>query len=662
MTMIGFDTETTGVDLYLGAQPFLVTFCDEQWNNTYFEWDVNPFTREVKIPAGDLEEIRNIIEGADWIVAQNVKFDVTALATIMPDFEWPWHKTYDTLVAGHLLASNHPKDLTSMAVEYLGVSIQKYEDALEIAVRECRNLARPLGWRIAKAGLPEMPSAKAETWKYDSWLPRAMSKRKLGERDWLSVTTEYANADSATTLALFIAQRKLLEQRGLWAIYQERLRALPVVYRIERRGVTASLKRIQELEERFGTLSQESQVRCEWIAEAYGYPGLQLPKGAKNKSLSNFMFNVMKLPPIYNAKAKSSEPCLNRDALIEYCDTLPPHSKPLRFIQSLRDKRLADTALSYLAGYQRFWEASGAGYYRLHPNLNFTGTDTLRMSSSNPNEQNISKREGFNLRYGFGPLPGREWWSLDYENLELRIPAYECGEPAMLKLFENPAEPPYYGSYHLLIFSILHPDKYDHNDPEGLVKAKDKYKSTWYQWVKNGNFADMYGAMIKSGTADRAFHVPGAQQLVSDRLQEKTKLNQKWITFAEKHGYVETLPDKSIDPKRGYPLLCTRSQWGKILPTIPLNYHVQGTACWIMMRAMTEVQTYLDDLERSGTDAFITMNVHDEIVLDFPFCANKGNLPLIERIQKIMTRLGDDVGVKLSTNIEYHPKHWADKS
>ena len=54
-----------------------------------------------------------------------------------------------------------------------------------------------------------------------------------------------------------------------------------------------------------------------------------------------------------------------------------------------------------------------SNWRKLHTSLNMCGTDTLRWSSNNPNSQNISKKEGFNLRYAFGPAPGREWWSLD---------------------------------------------------------------------------------------------------------------------------------------------------------------------------------------------------------------------------------------------------------
>jgi hypothetical protein len=90
--IIGLDTETTGLDLRHGAKPFFVTICDHEEVLSYWEWDVNPITREPIIPDGDIDEIRGEIDYADLIVIQNSKFDVAALDTIGIS-DWPWHKT-----------------------------------------------------------------------------------------------------------------------------------------------------------------------------------------------------------------------------------------------------------------------------------------------------------------------------------------------------------------------------------------------------------------------------------------------------------------------------------------------------------------------------------------------------------------------------------------
>lgn len=209
--------------------------------------------------------------------------------------------------------------------------------------------------------------------------------------------------------------------------------------------------------------------------------------------------------PVVAASAKTGEPSLDKNCLESYEVLLPQHSRQLAFVRNLRAKRKRDTAIAYMEGYRKFWKpwvpawpgavdpVTGAGWYVLHPSLNQTGTKTLRWSSSNPNEQNISKQEGFNLRYLFGPAPGREWWSMDAKNIELRIPAYESMEPEMVNLFERPDDAPYYGSIHLLNFHTVYPDIWEKELREvGFDKVgphcKKKYAASWYQFCKNGGF------------------------------------------------------------------------------------------------------------------------------------------------------------------------------
>lgn len=690
--IISLDTETTGVDFYHGAQPFLVTVCDTDWNNTFWEWNVDPFTRQVAAPLEDVEELVEAINQAEAIVLQNSKFDVTALLRLIPEdmlHEWPWDKTHDTLLAAHLLASNHQKDLNSLAVEYLAINISKYEDELEQAVKEAKTLVKELGWRVAAKGLPEMPSADKKVWKYDQWLPRAVAKRKIPgwKKEWLTLTSKYANTDSSVTLGVHQRQMELLEERGLLEIYETRLKLLPIVYEMEKHGVTCSKQRLDQLETTYRDESAKATRICTNIASGMGFE-LTLPKAGSNKSLTEFVFNGLKLEPIRNnTKKKTSAPDLDKRALEQYLETLPTNSKEHLFIRNLRDKRARDTALTYMEGYRKFGlvpEKYPAEWLVLHPSLNITGTDTLRFSSSHPNEQNISKREGFNLRYCFGPLPGREWWSLDAKNIELRIPAYESGEQEIIELFEKPDEPPYYGSTHLLNFHTIYPDIWNLEGGRlerelGSFEAafakvgphcKKKFAATWYQWCKNGGFAVQYGAIDRddgSGTADRAFHKPGAQSLLKARFSKLEQLNRKCINTANLLGYVETMPDKTVNPIRGYPLLCTRNQRGNIKPTVPLNYHVQGTAMWWMCKAMIRCFAQLNEWrEQDDVDACIVLQVHDELVFEFPKAANpiedpeNSNLEYVQTLADLMAQGGDDIGVPTPVGIEYNPETWSE--
>lgn len=676
---ISLDTETTGLDLNHGAKPYLVTIANDKGEQAYWEWDVDPYTRDVVVDPSDLRDIEQYVMDADIVVLQNAKFDVAALRTVAPKLaaRWPWAKTHDTLYSAHLLGSNQPKDLTSQAIRYLGVNIQPYEDAMRQEVMAARNEGKRRGYHIAAKGLPEMPSAKDTVWKYDCWLPRylAFVDGLDDDHPWWRVTADYANVDSLTTMALHQQHQQEIEERGLTAIYFERLKLLPIVYTMERNGITLSKRRLREITKTYRDESTKAKTRCVALAASYGYD-LVLPKSGVNNSLRNFMMGDGGLAlPVVAASKKTGEASLNAAVLEQYVSDYPERSKERVFVVSLMASRKRDTALAYMDGYQRFWRdfaADNPDYARLYCSVNPVGTDTLRWSSQNPNEQNISKKEDFNLRYCFGPADGREWWSIDAENIELRIPAYKApngGEAEMIALFEQPNEPPHFGSYHDLVCSVLHPEKYAACLRDG-VSFKDRYKATWYQWTKNGNFAVQYGAVAESGTADRAYHVPGGQAKVQSRFSRISQLNKQCIAFAQKHGFVETVPDKTVDPKRGYPLLCSRSERGYVKPTIPLNYVVQGTAMWWTSMASIRCFDYLQRRNRKlppSQHAYLIMNVHDELVFDFPKRYNPnakqpskryGNWRDIKAIADLMRYGGECIGVPTPVGIEYHPVSW----
>lgn len=655
--MIAKDCETTGVDFHHGALPFFFTFCDEAGEQLWWEADVDPVTRKPLWTSEDLAEIEEYGNlHSEWIY-QNCKFDLKAEKVVgirHPDDAWD--RVQDTLIAAHLLASNQPHDLTSLALQYLGANIEPLEKDLATAVHDARKLCRKEcpTWRLAKEGLPEMPSAKQTVWKADYWLPRTVCQ-VFGwpeSHPWQTVLSKYANSDSATTMILWKVMRAEIERRGLWAIYKERMRLLPVAYEMETRGVTLSGDRLEELLAEYGEESEQAAFRCLSTAASYGVD-LALSGDGSQGSLKSLLFDKLCLPPLKKSK-KTGEPSIDKSVIEGWEQSLD--GKPLEFIQAFAAKRKRDTACSYLEGYKRFWlpmESVADGWYVLHPNLNECGTDTLRWSSSHPNSQNISKKESFNLRRCFGPAPGREWWSLDAQNIELRIPAFKAGETELMDVFLEPDKPPYYGSYHLAIFDVLHPDLFRQHG----TKCKSLYESTLYQWVKNGNFAVLYGAGEE--TADRAYHVAGAHARIKHRFPKMAELSSRMEASAKRLGRVETIPDRSVDPDKGYPILVGRGAWGQVKPTTTLNYFVQGSACWWMGRAMVRCQPQLQE----WGDAWMVLQVHDELVFDFPMGKGKpswkSNLPRIRTLQRLMELGGKDIGVLTPVAIEYHDRDWS---
>lgn len=756
--ILALDTETTGGDFFHGSRPYIVTTCDDTGAIRYWEWPVDPRTRRPDIPKTDVYEIRDLIDTADRIVGQNLRFDVHALKTIGIEFDADdWAKVDDTLIAGHLLNSSTPHDLTSMIVQYLDDDISGLEKDLEKACKAARDWARRNrpAWRIAKEKQPDMPSAKEQTWKIDAWLPVVAAEEQglPANHAWRTVTAKYANADSGGTLKLWYTMKELLERRRLYAIYQERMRLVPVIWRMENRGVTVHAGRLNQLRDEYRANLQEMIQTLVAMAEAEGH-ALTVPKAGNNQSLLDLCFGwaevrcdvcqgAVRIPRGNVPKAKEMEaartkcrrcreagtarigyprvheyplldlpitirtdtgaPSLNKEARTIWLDELP--DGPVRnFVSALSAKSKRDTSINSLNAYERFMvplsgglrpvaspaatngkPAAPAGtaptrraavfgapavntsspilvrstlddpWHVLHPNLNPTGTDTLRMSSNNPNGQNVSKlpdEQGFSLRRVFGPAPGREWWPIDYENIELRIPAFEAGEQELMDVFLRPNEPPYFGSYHLVIFELLHPEKFR----QFGKRCKAEFESTWYQWVKNGNFAILYGAMERK--ADATYRVPGAYRRIRGRFPKMAALADRMIALANRTGGVETVPDRNVDPTRGYPIICSRGKRGEILPTVPFNYHIQSTAMWCTARAMVRTDARCSEWRAEGFDAWLALQVHDEIVFDLP-AGGRRNLPRVKELVALMEKSGDDIGVPLKAAAKYCPNNWA---
>ncbi len=718
--LISLDTEDTGLDFVHGAKPFLVTSCDDEGVIRYWEWDVCPLTRQPFIPQGDIEDIVELIDAAELIYLQNSKFDWRALQTI--GINLPWAKVRDTLVMGHLLASNHKHDLTSMCLEYLGQDIQPYEDTIEAVTKTVRAIVKKSypQWKLAIEGLADMPSVKGSSsrdedkpWKNDMWVPRALIKAGVNQfvpEHWSMACSAYANADSEHTLLLGLEMERRIRENRLWAIYEHRLNLPRVACEMECFGVSAIGEYTEATIDHYEEYTAEARCGLIAIAAEYGHD-LELAEGASlNDNMRQFFYgsavescpnckykkvikhwngetisksgicpkcstrkrgpvavqlevtetNTLNLHVISNKKTGNAS--LDKDAMQEYLTTLD--GPALEFIQILVDKRKHDTDLSYMMSYQRFWVPieGQPGYYRIHPSLNPCATDHLRWASNSPNLQNVGKQEDetrVSVRNCFGPAPDREWWSMDFQNIELRIPAYESGEEAMIELFEKPNDPPYFGSYHNLNASIIYPDIFwPLSEKEGAFKKQ--YKSTEYQWCKNGGFALQYGCGERK--ADSTFRRKGAYKLLKQKLPKIAALNQYYVSEAERTGYITTLPDRTVDPTRGYPILASRTEDGRVLSTTPFNYHVSGTACWCKNTAAIRCSAQLAEWRREGFDGHMSLEVHDELLFDFPRGSSmQENLWRAMILKGLMEQSGEDLIPRIPTPVscEYHDVSWA---
>lgn len=694
--IIAVDSETTGLSTQHGACPFLVTTCIGNGEQRTWEWHVNPEDRTVTVPPQDVEEINELLDCADAVVMHNAKFDQVMLASI--GITVPWHKIHDTIIAGHVLASKLGHSLDEMAKDILKdengepLDITKHEKHLDKIVNTARMWARANrpDWSISYDGNPLTPSANKNPGKGDMWLPRAVC-RDVGNDDeirpgWSTVCRTYADVDSAVTMQLWQVLEPMLKERGHWLLYKSQMEVVAPLARMEARGVTVHEPTVSRLKSQYHEESVGYAGVCKGIAENMGYE-LTIPNGPSNESVMSFVFGRHKVESVWDeeknkyvkvkdtktrvhaddtlnltphSRTDTGAPSFDKDAKDWYELTLPKNSPSQSFIRSLNAKAKRDTGISYLEGYERFWLPTDKGdeWKVLHTNYKQCGTDTTRLSSNNPNNQNWSKKEGFNLREGFRIPPGRVGYSFDAANIELRIPTFEFEEEALMDVFLHPDRGPFYGSYHLVIFSILHPALFEKHGKE----CKTLFEATWYQWCKNFTFCRQYGGQER--LCDATARVEGATRMVGRRFPKIDAGNRATIRQAEKTGLVYTIPDKEVDPHHGYPLMVRRYPNERVSPTKPFCYHVSGTAGFWMKRAIVKVDRQLEAWRaQDGFDGHMIGTVHDELLLDMPRCDTvdgDGNLWRVQRVRELMGSCGlPAIGVPTPVTAESHTESWA---
>ena len=605
--MISLSLETTGKDLRHGCNAFAVSICEEDDNQSYWIWAVDPLTRKVATPnrqhmvADDLDEIENFVDD-EVIVFHDAKFAVRALENICT-VHWGWADIHDTMLSAHLLDSSAKLDLKSQVEIWLDFDLDDETilgDVARFRARAIQTDHKMSDWRLAGHGLPEMPSG-GNCLVSDLWLLGAVDSND-------DTLDDYLNLKSALILHLHRAHMEEIKKRGLEEIYEERRKILPLVYQMEDAGLTLSKDRLFEMMDEYDEETEDANEMIGILGKRLGYDR-------------------------------------TKDATANVEDDGVKNSKAATFVKYVSSHRRYGYGLSIMKGYERFMLPFDGDIQVVYPRLNPVGSSTLRWTSSDPNEHGVSKA----TRSVFGPASGRCWATLDYSNLDLRIAAYDAGESEMIELFENPDKGPYYGSYHLLVFDILHPEEFE----EHGIKCKDVYRDTLYQWTKAGNFAIQYGAMEGSGTADDAYHVEGAHVLIKDRFEKITQLNQRQVDIANKRGYVETIPDRELDMAIGYPVRLIRGTNGRVRETQPLSYRTSSTAMWVFCRAMVEVSEYLEDLDGWR----IIGMIHDELMVEFP---SNVSLKPLGKIRRIMEKKGACIGVPLVVDVKLHRDNWGE--
>ena len=565
--ILAVDTETTGIDWAHGCRPFLITMCDGR-HNYDFSGTVNPYNRmEVVWNEGTLIQVQEMLDSAQVLVFHNAKFDLRMLACIGINLSNLWKKIEDTMLASHCLSSGESHALKYLAFKYMDY-YNEDEQLLEEAVRSARVANKT--YDIAKQGHPSFPGLKgpgSNWWKMDYWLcPEECLK--------------YGKGDVERTWGLWQIFYEALQSHDLIHQYQVRKQLIKITYDMESVGYNMYVEEIDEEIQYLTDLREGLTAKIKKECKIGGAFDLDV-----ESNLRFFLFTILKLTPLFFTE-KTDVPSVSK-AAIEHLISFYPDIQALRDYQ---EYRIAGTQIGYLNSYRR-WVCDDN---RIRASVFITGTRSCRQAYRDPNLQNIDKR----LRHLFGPPPGYIWLDFDLVNIELRIWVYQVGNKELVEAFDKGE------SVHLMIAEELHPEKWAECQRLGM-SFKDQFP-TEYGWVKNGNFAIIYGATERK--ANETYHVMDAYGRISKRFPEvpmytKSVINEMWENLEYDYW-------PHVTCIGGYKLDVPTDE-----PFVSCNYKIQGSASYMMNEALINIKENKDYL---SSGAQMIQQVHDSIVLEVP--------------------------------------------
>lgn len=535
--LFALDTETDNLD-YMAANLVGISFALENGEAAYLPLQLDylgaPKTLE-KTTA--LTLLKPILENpAIQKVGQNFKYDLTIFARNDIDVQGV---AFDTMLESYVLNSTGRHNMDDLAKRYLGHQTITFE---EIAGKGKNQLT-----------FNQIPLEKA---------------------------AEYAAEDADVTMKLQqVLWEKLSKEPTLEKLFKEmELPLLGVLSRMERRGVLidsdALFLQSNEIANRLSELEEQAYVLA-------GQP-FNL---ASTKQLQEILFDKLGLPVIQ--KTPKGAPSTNEEVLEELAFS---HELPKVLVEHRGLSKLKSTYTDKLP--QMVNPQTG----RVHTSYHQAVTATGRLSSSDPNLQNIPIRneEGHRIRQAFIAREGFTVVAADYSQIELRIMAHLSQDQGLINAFTQGKD--IHRSTAAEIFGV----------------SLDEVTSEQRRNAKAINFGLIYGMsafglsrQLGIGRADAQSYMdlyfkryPGVQTFMHD-IREKAKTQ----------GYVETLFGRRLYlPDINSSNVMRR----KAAERVAINAPMQGTAADIIKRAMIQ----LDQKLQNDPDIAMIMQVHDELVFE----------------------------------------------
>ena len=394
------------------------------------------------------------------------------------------------------------------------------------------------------------------------------------------------DADAAWRLTTLL-EAELDAQPGLRKLYDEvEIPLIEVLAELEFNGVQLDTAML-------ATLSVEMAATLETLEKDAQESAGQLFNLASPLQLRKILFDQMKLP-VQKRTGTTNEPSTDQETLEKLAAL--GHALPKLL---LRHRQIAKLKGTYVDALPALLNPHTG---RLHTSFNQTVTTTGRLSSSDPNLQNIPARtqQGQQIRKAFTAPPGACILTADYSQVELRLLAHFCGDEALLKAFADDRD--VHTAVAAQVFGVA----------EAAVTKEQRGVA------KTINFGIIYG-MSASGLSVRIDRDKRtAARFIDDYFANYPKVQQyqdELLANARKNGYVATILGRrrrfdpaAIRPRSTYE---QRNQAEREA----INMEIQGTAADMMKLALLDVQRRLTTA-KLGTK--MILSVHDELVFEVP--------------------------------------------
>ncbi len=400
---------------------------------------------------------------------------------------------------------------------------------------------------------------------------------------------------------------KRLKEAGLFKVYEEiELPLVEILEEMHKIGIKVNLEYLAELSSEL-----EKEISA-LVKKIYKLSGKEFNINSP-KQLSEILFKDLKIETSGILTRKTGAFATDYETLLKLKDRHPIVEFILNYREVFKIKSTYVDPLRELADKPTFAEASAGKNGRVHTTFVQTGTGTGRLSSNNPNLQNIPilSEWGKKVRKAFVAETGFSLAAFDYSQIELRVLATVSGDPKMTKAFNNDLD------IHKITASNIY------NVP--LEKVTSEMRSA----AKTLNFGVIYGmgpdAFARATGFNRAEAQKFIQEYFSDFIYVK-RWQEKTIQKAKEVGYVENLNGRRrLLPNINWP----NRRFAAEAERIATNMPIQGLAADIIKLAMTCVDRMIKK-NKWQNKVRMLLTIHDELIFEIKEDTLKDSMMLIQ--------------------------------